>query len=170
MAGQPHFQLPVTISGIRTTGLVDSGASDNFISSKLVRLLACPKHSLKTPSTVLVGDGSPLVANSFVRVRVSLGPLVLRMCLRVLDMSPELILGYPFLYSLQPLIDWRKRSMTVVHRGKTYVLSSFRHCDFLQLLTDYPEVYSPPATLTHASTPHLQHPAPPHPIPPQIQF
>ena len=72
VAGQPHFKFPVIIFGIRTTGLVDSGANDNFISSTLVRLLACPKHFLKTPSTALVGDGSPLVANSFVRVRVSI--------------------------------------------------------------------------------------------------
>ena len=55
--------------------------------------------------------------------------------------------------------------MTVVHRRKTYVLSSFRHCHFLQLLTDYPEVYSPPATLTHVSAPSSQTPHPtPNPV------
>ena len=30
VAGQPQFQLPVVISGILTTGLVDSSASDNL--------------------------------------------------------------------------------------------------------------------------------------------
>ena len=50
LARQPLFHIAIKILGIKTSALIDSGASDNIISSKLVRMMACPIHKLKQNS------------------------------------------------------------------------------------------------------------------------
>ena len=68
LARQPLFHIAIKILGMKTSALIDSGASDNFISSKLVRMIACPIHKLKQNFPVHLGYGSPLVVDSFVRI------------------------------------------------------------------------------------------------------
>ena len=162
LARQPLFHIPVKILGLRTSALIDSGASDNFISSKLVRMIACPIHKLKQNFSVYLGDGSPMVVDSFVRIRVSLGTLVLRMCLRVLDMSPELVLGYPFLATFQPQIDWKLRKMTLKVRDRTHVITSVRSCNLLQLLELFPDVFQAPTKCPYHTSPTSSPPVCPH--------
>ena len=86
--------------------LVDSGASNNFISSKLLDVLGISCH--KGPRVrVRLADSSIVNTDRFISVLVDFGGNIGSLLrFTVLDVDCPSILGMPFLERMNPAIDW----------------------------------------------------------------
>ena len=60
--------------------------------------------------------------NTFVRSLLRFEGVQLHLGLRVVDISPDVLLGHPFLQKHKPIIDWTARSMCVRVRNRTHVV------------------------------------------------
>ena len=91
--------------------LVDSGATDNFISTKVLKFMKIGSLKLPKPRTIWNIDGTHNKAGAitdFVDLQVRCGPKVEEMRFLVTDLGEdEIILGYPWLAAFQPDIDWK---------------------------------------------------------------
>ena len=92
--------------------LVDSGATDNFISTKILKHMKIGSLRLKKPRTVWNIDGTHNKAGAitdFVDLQVRCGSKTEDMKFLVTDLGEdEIILGYPWLAAFQPDIDWKE--------------------------------------------------------------
>jgi hypothetical protein len=92
--------------------LVDSGAMDNFISSKLLKRMKIGTLQLAKPRTIWNVDGTHNKAGTiknFVDLQVQCGSRTEEMKFLVMDLGEdEIILGYPWLAAFQPKIDWKE--------------------------------------------------------------
>ncbi len=86
--------------------MIDSGASNNFIASSLLKQLNIVSH--KGPRVrVRLADTRTVVTDQFISVLVDFGGGVSALLrFTVLDVDCPSILGMPFLERLNPLIDW----------------------------------------------------------------
>ena len=116
----PLLQIPALVATIPATALIDSGAAESFISESTACQLQCKRHELKTPVKVRGFSGNILVCSSFIRVRITLGKFKFFACLRVVEMHPALILGYPFLEKYEPQIQWRDRSLKIRSQHRVF--------------------------------------------------
>ena len=116
--------IPVSIHDVPLRALIDSGASENFISTDVVTSLNLPSHDLKCPSSLRIADGSVHNVTKFVRVRVAFGSLFIPLVLRVFQMSHQIILGFQFLQRFQPDIEWAAKCLNFVYRGLAVTLCS----------------------------------------------
>ena len=82
------FVLPATVNTHDCRVLLDSGASENFISSSFVSHWGLPTIPLRQPFTVRAVNGSPLTVNIFVRSLLRFEGVQLHLGLRVVDISP----------------------------------------------------------------------------------
>ena len=74
----------------------------------------------------------------YVRVKVSFADVTISLCLLVVGMSPELIFGFPFLQSHNPVVDWRRKCMTFYHKGRRCVVQASDN----QPVNAFPEFFS----------------------------
>jgi hypothetical protein len=92
--------------------LVDSGATDNFISSKLLKRMKIGSLQLKRPRTIWNIDGTHNKSGtikSFVDLQVRCGSRIEEMKFLVTDLGEdEIILGYPWLAAFQLEINWKE--------------------------------------------------------------
>ena len=109
----PLLFLPVQIGPKTHYALLDSGASDSFISAEVVKQSALRLLPLKTPVKVRVANGQLISVSHFVRVTVVIGTLKTRLFLRVIPTPLPIVLGYPFLFFFNPHINWKARTITI---------------------------------------------------------
>ncbi len=92
--------------------LVDSGATDNFISEKLLKRMKIGKIPLKKPQYIWNIDGTYNKAGTikeYVDLQVQVGPKKEEMRFLVTHIGEDkLVLGYPWLAAFQPKIDWKQ--------------------------------------------------------------
>src|ERR1700687_3121673 len=92
--------------------LVDSGATDNFISTKILKHMKIGSLRLKKPRTVWNIDGTHNKAGAitdFVDLQVRCGSKTEDMKFLVTDLGEdEITLGCPWLAPFQPDIDWKE--------------------------------------------------------------
>ena len=86
--------------------LLDSGASDSFVSWDVVRVLWLRKYPLSQRLTVRVANGEALAVTHFVQLSARLGPMPVRLSLSVIKTTIPIVFGYQFLAMTQPTIDW----------------------------------------------------------------
>ena len=83
------FGIPVQIETHSFVALLDSGATEDFISKRVVDSLRCPLLKLKTPTLVKVATGAEQRVDKFVNLFVSLVSICIPMSFMVIDMEPE---------------------------------------------------------------------------------
>src|SRR6266702_7283958 len=90
--------------------IVDSGATDNFISERLLKRMKIGKIHLKKPRYIWNIDGTHNKSGSikeYVDLQVQVRPKKEEMRFLVTHIGEdELVLGYPWLAAFQPKIDW----------------------------------------------------------------
>ena len=90
---------------------MDSGATDNFISNKLLKRLKIGKLQLKNPRTVWNIDGTHNKSGTIlecVNLLVQVGDRRHEMCFLIMDLGEdEIVLGYPWQAAYQLCIDWK---------------------------------------------------------------
>jgi hypothetical protein len=95
--------------------LVDSGATDNFISDKLLKRMKIGKLNLKKPQVIWNIDGTHNqsgMIKQFVDLQIRCGDKTETMKFLVTDLGEdEIILGYPWLAAFQPKIDWKQATL-----------------------------------------------------------
>jgi hypothetical protein len=102
--------------------LLDSGASANFVSDKLVSELSLPTVSMSSPVTVRVADGRSSVVQSSATVDLSVGSLQVGItCLPTELYHYDVVLGKPWLTAFYPVVNWRLSAVSLFHSGKTHV-------------------------------------------------
>ena len=91
--------------------LVDSGATDNFMSNRLLKRLKIGKLQLKNPRTVWNIDGTHNKSGTIrecVNLLVRVGERRHEMRFLITDLGEdEIVLGYPWLAAFQPRINWK---------------------------------------------------------------
>ena len=92
--------------------LVDSGATENFISNQLLKRMKIGKLPLKNPRTIWNIDGTHNKSGTirhFVDLQVCCGTKVEEMRFLVTDLGgDEIVLGYPWLAAFEPKINWKE--------------------------------------------------------------
>ena len=108
-----------------TKALVDSGATENFVSPTLLDKLGVKPRKLLQPIDISTVDGSEHKDGQLTEycwLKVNLGKRTTLMVFLVAALgSDHLILGYPFLYTFNPRIDWRKG---IFEEGKVQLTST----------------------------------------------
>src|SRR3984893_2472530 len=108
-----------------TRALIDSGATENFISPMLVQSLGLKPRALAKPIDIHTVDGSGHKdgkLTEFLWLTVQLGgKRTLLLFLVAAIGGDHLILGYPFLHRFNPRIDWRR---TRLLDGRIHITSS----------------------------------------------
>src|SRR6266704_1372723 len=139
--------------------LVNSGATDNFISEKLLKRMKIGKIPLKKPRYIWNIDGTHNKSGSikeYVDLQVQVGPKKEEMRFLVTHIGEdELVLGYPWLAAFQPKIDWKnavldetqqplviktlglREDKEAVHISKTWTRAAQECYDHALLVTGY---------------------------------
>jgi len=117
-----HVNVPVKIDGQRTIAMIDSGASGNFISEALVRLVGLPTRRKKDPYNLRIADGSTLLKGSVDEETTSLPFTIQRhykeMSFDVIGMATHyIILGMPWLEKHNLAINWRRKVLKFKRTG-----------------------------------------------------
>ena len=93
-----------------TNALIDSGASDNFISPYLVNRHSIPSYALKKPRIVRNVDGTQNSIGSVTeeaRLQIEYNGICAALHFYIIDLGgDDMILGYPFLELTNPNINW----------------------------------------------------------------
>src|SRR5262249_50646133 len=95
--------------------LIDSGADDNFIGKEKAKQLGLPLVKLEEAYSVSVTGGEQYVVEFTVEnVPIKLQGFESLATFQVLPVPLELtILGARWLYSTNPMIDWREKTITL---------------------------------------------------------
>ena len=126
---QPLLFLPLQVGDVTVRALLDSGASDSFVSYEVVRALGLTPYPLQQPLTVRVANGQGLAVTHFVKLQGKLGPMNVRLLLRMIKTNIPVVLGYPFLARLQPLVDWKRRVIRVERKDRVYEIPALPAAD-----------------------------------------
>ncbi|MGV0951482.1 MAG: dUTP diphosphatase, partial [Azonexus sp.] len=115
----PLLFLPVAVDNITHFALLDSGASDSFISETVVAKAHYKRLPLKTPMQVRVANGQVLDVTHYVRLNGNIGSVSIRLFLRIISTPLPIVLGFPFLHQFNPWINWAQRTV-YIHDGKNF--------------------------------------------------
>lgn len=127
--GANSLTLDAAVGTARAVALLDSGAMLNFVSSAWVKQMQLQTKTVVRPVPVELADGSVVQAD-----RVLHGPM-LKLdgwtqpghTFYVIPMSKayQIVLGMPWLSSVNPQIDWQEGSLAIrLDSGSTVVLCS----------------------------------------------
>jgi hypothetical protein len=116
------MQIPFFISGVRKVenALVDSGATDNFLTPSLAERLGLRIQKLKHPKPILTVDGSEHKQGKlteYTDLVLKLGEQRRKQRFYIATLGHDrAILGFPFLSKFNPSIDWEKGKI-IGHKG-----------------------------------------------------
>ena len=127
-AAVTSVMLSLRISLLSTSpisALIDSGASDNFIDSSLLKHTSLPMTALRNPIRLELFDGSPTTAG-FITHSINLDvlypsgdPVTLTFLITALHPSAQIVLGMPWLQTTNPTIDWTSGTVTIPDNAPT---------------------------------------------------
>ena len=102
--------------------MLDSGATGNFVSSGFIQKHGFTTTSLPGQDTVTLADGSTQTTGSMVQAAaVQICSYTDRLDLVTLPLTGyDVILGMPWLYHYNPVVDWQQESITFVQHCKRF--------------------------------------------------
>ena len=114
--------------------LVDCGATSDFMSMQTAKRAPLPLYKLRNPGHVLTAGGVPVEVRYYTRACVPVGELVFRHHFKVLEISPDVVLGLPWPRSCNPTVNWKEWYADIQHGWNSYRLSfgESRHSTQLQ--------------------------------------
>jgi len=99
-------QTLILIDGTQLESLIDSGATHNFISSKMVKQLQKETSDAHRNQNITLADGSNSICQGSVKLDFSIqGKLFVEEFI-IADLQHTCILGKPWLTKNNPIIDW----------------------------------------------------------------
>jgi predicted aspartyl protease len=116
------MQVPFFISGVQKVenALVDSGATDNFITPLLAKRMGLQIQRLKNLKHILTVDGSEHKQGKlteYMDLILRLGKQRRKQRFYIATLGHDrAILGFPFLNKFNPAIDWAKNEI-IGHKG-----------------------------------------------------
>ncbi len=116
--------LKARVLGGNVDFLVDSGASNNFVSAQQMKRLGLVVHE-GPRARVRLADGSVLSTSKYAKVVVDFGGVQAFLQFTILDVECPSILGMPFLRCVNPAIDWQTCKVTFPKSGGSS--SGFAH-------------------------------------------
>jgi hypothetical protein len=110
------LKIPTLLQTLHKTAkkevLVDSGATDNFISPRIMKQMKIRNLSLMKPQSIWNIDGTHNKAGTithYVDLQVCCGAKIENMKFLITDQGDDdIILGYPWLSAFQPKINWKE--------------------------------------------------------------
>ena len=123
---EPLLYLPVVILGYTYGALLDSGCSDNFINTETASKLRLTTYPLKVAMPFQQVDGSIITISTYVRPNVYIGPVKLRLILKVAPGPTPVLFGYPFLRFLKIRPDWTTRLVSLSYQGQTHLIQGIQ--------------------------------------------
>ena len=112
------LRTAITIDGHRTSAMVDSGASGNFISATFVKIMGFQTRTKKNGYGLTAVDGSdlPQVNQETVPMSVVVQGNREKIVFDIVPMSRHVvILGMPWLRQHNPQVDWKTGRFTFSH-------------------------------------------------------
>jgi hypothetical protein len=110
--------LQCTHSKAKKQVIIDSGATSNFISSKLLRKMKIGKSNLPKPRTIWLMHGTrneERHITHYVDLLVRSGDKSKELRFLVTDLGEEeVVLGYPWLTAFQPKINWKNATLVLL--------------------------------------------------------
>lgn len=120
--GSPHLDQRLLLPGNISFGahsfqvhcFLDSGATESFIDTSLVKIHNIPTILLERPISITLADGTdgPPVSAKTQPIRLKIGSHFEEMSFLVVDTPHTLILGLPWLKLHDPEIRWSKSTVT----------------------------------------------------------
>ena len=113
--------LPLSVGSQKTTAMVDSGATHNFISNNMLDIIKSASHDCvkqrhaSEPLQVSLGDDSVVLSTKIVVLSVQIGEHVRQdIEFHVIPrLNHPLILGLQWLRIANPTIDWSMLNITL---------------------------------------------------------
>jgi len=118
------IKLQGSMCGHPAVYLVDSGASGNFVRSAFLDEWNVATSSLPQAQQINLADGSKRAATDL----LSKAPVIIGTYSDAIDLVSlplggfDVILGMPWLESINPSIDWKAKSLSFHHDGMQHVL------------------------------------------------
>ena len=128
------IKLEGTLAGRPAVGLLDSGASGNFVSSNFIASNGLSTESIDGDRLrVTLADGSQQEARGMLKdAELVLDTYKDRVSYVALPLSGyDFILGMPWLETTEPNINWREKSVSFDHQGSKHVLHSIGSYRFM---------------------------------------
>ena len=128
------IKLEGTLAGRPAIGLLDSGASGNFVSSSFIKDNGLSVESVDGDRLrVTLADGSQQQARGMLKdADLIVDTYKDRVSYVALPLSGyDFILGMPWLEANQPNINWRDKSVAFEHQGSKHVLHSIGSYQFM---------------------------------------
>ncbi len=119
--------LQGNVNGYNARVLIDCGASHNFISENFVKCHDLPTNRI-TPVSVTVANGRTSYINQvFEGFELALDDFNDRIISAYVfpiqsDANYDLILGLPWLFRINPSIDWKTRCITITAHDRKYII------------------------------------------------
>lgn len=116
--------LEAKVQGRTCRALIDSGASRQFISKEFASKLSGARVKKTTPDNVRLANGHLLSSEHVQRLAFSLATYSDQDTFHEVDLEGfDLILGRPWLSRINPVINWRKGTLRIKHKGTTTLLA-----------------------------------------------
>ena len=114
------FTVKGLIGGRLARILIDSGASTNFLNSTFPGI----GDKQGTRDTVKLADGTERIVHADTVQRLQLGEYEIDCPFKVIALQPwhDAILGQTWLTAENPKIDWKKKTLKIIQKKKTWVL------------------------------------------------
>jgi hypothetical protein len=125
-----ELRVPMTLISkthlktVETTTVVDSRAAGTFISEDSIKLHKIQTHCLSKPFKVTTTNGSlsksgPITHYCVLTVKIDDCAMIGKFNVTYLGWWDQILLGIPWLHTMDPLIHWRAGRLTLPHTPKS---------------------------------------------------
>ena len=117
------FIIEMTMAGRKVKAMIDSGATGNFLSSRVAAQLKLKQVKKEVADKVKFADGRTVLSTHVLHAQYELQRFSDSETFHVLDLPDyEVVLGRPWLKRVNPNIDWKYDTVTIKKNGSKHVI------------------------------------------------